>query len=68
MAVQLPPNGTGTVIGTNTVSSKDYQQINISDGVTPANMASVNVPSSGVALRAAELAVISTLDFSEMTL
>lgn len=61
MSVQLPPNGTGTVIGTNTVSGKDYQQINISDGVSPSNMASVNAPGSGVALRTEELAVSAAL-------
>lgn len=61
MSVQLPPNGTGTVIGTNTVSGKDYQQINISDGVSPSNMSSVNAPGSGVAIRTMELAVSAAL-------
>ena len=59
MSVQLPPNGTGTVIGTNTVSGKDYQQINLSDGVTPSNIVSVNAVGSGIAVRTEEVAVSS---------
>ncbi len=56
MAVQLPPNGTGTVIGTVTISGKDYQQVLLSDGVTPV-AASVNAIGSNVSLRVNELAV-----------
>ncbi len=56
MSVQLPPNGSGTIIGTTTISGKDYQQVLLSDGVTPANT-SVNAIGSGVSLRVNELAV-----------
>lgn len=58
MSVQLPPNGTGTVIATTTISGKDYQQVSLSDGVTPNNV-SVNTIASGVAVRVNELAVSS---------
>jgi hypothetical protein len=58
MSVQLPPSGTGTVLGTTTISGKDYPQCLISDGVTPAN-ASVNAVGTGISTRVNELAVSS---------
>lgn len=60
MSIQLPPSGTGTLIGTVTISGKDYPQSIITDGVTPAS-ASVNTTASGVAVRVNELAVSASL-------
>jgi hypothetical protein len=41
MSIQLPPNSTGTVLDTNTISSKDRQIINIGDPTTGANQVTV---------------------------
>ena len=43
MSLQVPPNGTGSVIDTNTIGSKERQNVSIGDPVTVANVAKVDV-------------------------
>lgn len=42
MSVQIPPNSTGTVLDTNTISGKDRQIVNVGDPSTGANVLAVN--------------------------
>jgi hypothetical protein len=59
MSVQLPPNSTGSVVGTLTSGGKEYQENIISDGVTPTQLASVLLPGAAESLEIAALRVSS---------
>lgn len=59
MSLQVPPNSTGSVIATNTYSSKEYQENIISDGVTPTTLASVLAPGANLATEVAGLLTIN---------
>lgn len=57
MSVQLPANSTGPVIATLTLGSKEYQQIQKSDGVTPTQLQSILLPGAAEALEIASARV-----------
>ena len=55
MSVQLPPNSTGSIVGTLTSGSKEYQEIILSDGVAPTQLVTALLPGQGLATEVAML-------------
>ena len=60
MSVQLPPNSSGSVIGTTTTGGKEYQQIQLVDATTVAQIQKVNSNGAAAIVKQDDWAITHT--------